>query len=115
MFIRKLSQALYRVVPKRDFYDTELPEELTAEQQARIVQLQNNVVDLENYLERVYYLKRQGASTKEVQIPECLKVVIEEAAAEQLNEPVTAVPSSKKLPGRPKKTVSELSTSPKTQ
>lgn len=113
MFIRKLSQALFRVVPNRDFFDTELPEELTAQQAAEIVRLQTALANVEGYLEKVYYMKRQGASTREVEIPECLKVEIE-AAVEQQKEPDIAVPLSKKSRKPQKLPGPDLNTSPKT-
>lgn len=105
MFIRKTSQQHFKVVDKRDFFDTEIPVELTAEQVRKIGTLQADIHSLQTYLEKVYNLKRQGASTSEVPIPECLKEQIEEAIAEQQQkEQVTEVPlsaKSRKPRGRP--------------
>jgi hypothetical protein len=106
MYINKLSKQFHQIVPNRQFYDTECPLDGHALEKALAVQAQS--LELNEYLEEVYDLLRQGASPKGVKIPQCLDTTAEHESAPE--QPAGAQGSSNKSPKMQKKTGSSLNT-----
>lgn len=99
-FIEELDRPLYRLVDSRGFADVECP--LVGPELKYALDVQEKSYELQLFL-RQAYIARQGSSNTKVEVPAWLKQAVREQDDEQ-SKPVTAQDSSKRLPGRPRKT-----------